>query len=247
LAFLVDCAPAYSASDDSKPANWAELRLPAPPGGIKAETQARRMLQDAGQIADKPLFEAYWRHFFSQITWYEMRDRLADGIRIDLKKQLKGRRGPAQQYLVREIALPMMRDIAGDAKYHPLVRYNALLLLGDLNDKEPDRAGQGATSLPEALPILLEYLDATRPVNDTNDALRVAALIGVKTHLERGGISDPQLREKCVKAVTALAAEKTPPPGRDPDVHAWIARAAQDVIGAMQPAAPVTAAVPRTR
>jgi hypothetical protein len=236
LALVLAALPATRADAlqaDQPPPNWKEFRPAEPEGGVnRAGIAARRMLRE-GQISDEKVFDAYWQHFLSEITWYKSREKLAD-IRLDLKKQLRGASGAPQQRLVRQIAFPLLRTIARDPDYDLLVRYNALLILGELNQKEPDARGQGAVSLPEALPVLLEFLDPRRPVNDAEDALRIAALVGVENHAERGRIADSRLREATVNRVKVLADQADCPEGRDPEVHAWIVRAARQTLASLQ-------------
>ena len=125
----------------------------------------------------------------------------------------------------------MMRTIIADDKFSPLARYNAVLVLGELNASEA-ASGKRAVALPEAVPALIELLDAKRAVDDANDALRVAALVSLIGHAERGGIADKKMRNDVTKRLQDLAAEEKPS-SRGEDVHKWIQRRAQTVLDAL--------------
>lgn len=236
---LATCASGVVAQEAAKrPANWKELQIAEPKGGYRAaKAQAEAMVR-SGPVADEQTFDAYWKWHFAQLTRYELRNKLP-AIRSLFKQKLKDRQGAAQARLVKEIALPMLTEIVEDAGYDTIVRYNALLMLGDLNQTEPNARGQGAVALAEALPTLLKFLDPKLPANDTNDTLRVAALIGVQGHAERGGVRDAQRRQQVQKLLQQIADETNPPVGRQPEVHEWITNLAKVVAKSMQPAGSV--------
>lgn len=245
LAALICCgrmalAAAPDPPADPKPATWNEMRLPEPEGGVRDETTARRMLQGEGTVTNPKLFDTYWRYFCSQITWYDRRVDLPK-LRIDLRNQLKGRSGPAQQRLVRQIVFPLMRDIARDEKFDWIVRYNAIMVLGELNQTEP-LPPKRAVGFAPTVPVLLEFLDPKRPVNDVNDALRIAALNALQEQAKRGGIADTATREKVVRLLQQISGDQPPASGRLPDVHEWIALRAQEALSTIQGAGPIAAA-----
>jgi hypothetical protein len=139
----------------------------------------------------------------------------------------------AHAYLANMVYTKMKGFIEGPC--HPAVRYNAMLTISLLNDVEPSRLGN-SKSVPEpmlsALPFIYEQF--TKPEN--NDAIRVAALLGLVRHLEwdnfRGPVGAPTpaiagpLRTQIVKTLLDLAGQTTPPDGRDPAGHEWMRRRA---------------------
>lgn len=219
--------------EDKKPADWKEYdpkKAPDPPGGVaRAKTEAQAMIR-AGQLSNREVFDSYWKWYFAQITKYQERHRL-DAYRTDLARQLRGRSGAPQQRLVRDIALPMTTEIAKDQGYAPIVRYNAVLILGDLNQVEPNNSGKGAVALPEALKPILEFLDTKRPADGgVNDALRLAAIVGVQNHIERGGIPDPAMRRQATKLLEQIANDDTALKTRGSEVHDWMKTRAQEAL-----------------
>ena len=91
-----------------------------------------------------------------------------------------------------------------------------------------ERSGADA----HALPFIYEQFN--KPEN--NDAIRVAALLGLVRHLEwdnfRGPVGGPTpaiagpLRTQIIKTLLDLASQTTPPEGRDPAGHEWMRRRA---------------------
>jgi hypothetical protein len=107
--------------------------------------------------------------------------------------------------------------------------------LGDLNQKEPDPQGRGAIALPEALPILIEFLDPKRPADGgVNDALRLAAIVGIQNHIDRGGIQDGNLRKRAVTLLQQLAKNEPGAAERSPDVANWLQRRAQETLDKLE-------------
>ncbi|MGD9646696.1 MAG: HEAT repeat domain-containing protein [Pirellulales bacterium] len=231
---MVDCSCGQEGArpDDKKPADWLEVTVNPDYVSPRSRTEAYRMLSQ-GTMTDQTTFDNYWKGYFAQLTHWSNRDSLGD-LRIKgFKLLLRNKNNAVQRHLVRELALPILTKIAQTSRFSPLVRYNAVLMLGDLNEVEPDSTGRGSKSLPAALPILAEFLDTKKyPINDTNDALRVAALVGIEGHLERGGLSEDQI--KLVRpALEALARQEQPPQGRDPEVHGFMQARAQGVVSAL--------------
>jgi len=135
---------------------------------------------------------------------------------------------------VNELLLSAMKVFAAprDGKqYHPAVRYNAMLIIGDLNLNEAVRLGTNKRPpepLLKALPVLLEQYEDARQM----DAIRVAALLGIRRHAEA---SLPEATQKLVlRQVLPLLDQKEPPEGRSEDGHRWMQRLALDIVGAMQ-------------
>jgi hypothetical protein len=96
-----------------------------------------------------------------------------------------------------DMVLDYMSKLA-KGNYHPAVRYNAMLMIGDLNAVE----GYSSTPLTKTLPILLSAL------NDDNqiEPVKVAALIGILRHVS-AGVNDAQIKNQIFTAMSRLAGE----------------------------------------
>jgi hypothetical protein len=222
-----------AASDDKKPADWFEVPADAAAMAPRFKTETMGMLRD-GTLTNAAVFDAYWKAYFAQLTHWSKRESLSEMRLKNFKDVLRNKNNDAQKHLVTDLALPTLKKIVQNRKFSPLVRYNALLMLGDLNDTEPDSRGLGAKALPAALPVLAEFLDVKKyPVGDTNDALRVAALVGIQGHVDRGGLAEDQV--KLIRpALEALAKQQKAPRGRDPEVHGFMQARAQSVFSALE-------------
>jgi hypothetical protein len=115
-----------------------------------------------------------------------------------------------------ELVMEVLGKKSKNPKYHPFFRYNAMLTIGELNTVE----GSSPTPLPQALPVLLEALDDAQQL----DAVKIAALAGIKRHVG-AGVKDPNI----AKAALKLAAVT------DGDVgKAWMRAQAIELLGYLQ-------------
>jgi hypothetical protein len=120
---------------------------------------------------------------------------------------------------------------AGD--YHPAVRYNATLILGQLDQSLPGGAGAappkpvaGATN---ALTALLQ-LDEVKGVPVTS-AVKIAALVGLERQTRLG--VDPQFTDKLANAALAIAQRESPPDDINAEVNNWMRSSAARVLANM--------------
>lgn len=163
-------------------------------------------------------------------------------LRTDIQKFARTARGAPRTFLVQKIMLPNLDKIAR-GNYHPAARYNAVLIIGSLNEEEP--ASQGNVRKPPrpldaALPILLTALEDPK----ATDAVTVAALIGVFRHadLDRelrdagmpGAYAIPEdVRTRIFEVAHKIASDKTVRPSRSPEGQAWIRRRALEVCASV--------------
>ena len=122
--------------------------------------------------------------------------------------------------------------------YHPAVRYNAMLIIGDLNQRELVVSG-GAKLLPVAWHEKLEFIVGEVISPDQIDAVRVAGLIGIKRHVELDSLSSggssipegmkPELASRLLQIVVAEC-----PSDRSPDGHAWMQRQAIQILALLK-------------
>ncbi len=130
-----------------------------------------------------------------------------------------------REYLV-EQALFFARGMAR-LNFHPAVRYNAVLMLGGL-DQQSATATAPAVPLVKATQELLELIEQEQfnkiPVPES---VKLGALIGLERH-SRLGI-DPSLKERTTKAMLKVAGSETPE-DVDSNVHDWLRRTAAQVL-----------------
>ena len=128
------------------------------------------------------------------------------------------------QYLVTELP-----KIINEDKQAMHLRYNAMLLLGDLNAQEAPPTGlTQPTPLPAALNLLLAaYQNDQLPI-----ALKVGALIGLQRHAALG-IADKGNSDALRAAMLKTYTEAQPPANVSAGAHAWIKIRAVEILGAL--------------
>lgn len=137
-----------------------------------------------------------------------------------------------------QLTFRSMKDIV-TKNYHPAVRYNAMLIVGDLNSQEP--VFTGSTSVPLPYGPALEFMMAQLRDPKQIDAVRVAALIGILRHADMNAYSQQQypatVRQDLIKQMLPLVTDKKVPAERSEEGHAWLRGRAIEVVGALgQPA-----------
>ncbi len=147
-----------------------------------------------------------------------------------LLRTLRSSKVPAAQKQITELTFKAMHRIAR-GNYHPAVRYNAVLILGDL-DRKVAGSGSGATPpvpLADATQSLLEILGSDRfegvPVPAS---LKLGALVGLERHA-RFGI-DQEDAEKLTRLALNLVAQEKPFEDVTLEVHHWMKCQAAGVL-----------------
>ncbi len=112
--------------------------------------------------------------------------------------------------------------------FHPAVRYNAVLLLGEL-DQELATATTPPVPLPAATTELLELVEQSE-VNGVPvpESVKLGALIGLERHARYR--IDPQLKDRLTKSMLAVLADREAPEDVDSDVHDWLLTVAAQVL-----------------
>jgi hypothetical protein len=108
-------------------------------------------------------------------------------------------------------------------QYHPAVRYNAALIIGQL-DAQP-----GAKSLPAATELLLTFLENEQFNNvPVPTAVKVAALVSLQRHVRLG--VDPPIADRITKATLAVANREELPEDVSAKAYGWVRRQAAKVL-----------------
>lgn len=191
----------------------------------------RDMLRD-GTIRDGAAFDQVVTFKLSQLTREENLfdlPKLRRQLRYDLS--LAGR-APDRSAHDRIVALAMehLPSIVDDRAYHAGTRFNALLLLGELNSVEerPFAPAAPAVPLADALPLLVAWLESAAE-GESRDFLPLGALLGILRHAQQG-IADEPLRQRGLQAAVALAGQSQPPEQRSAVGHDWLRRRALHVV-----------------
>lgn len=219
-------------------ATGASAQQPAPtfPYDSQANRPGKLILQNAVKSQELPTGQNLKKmedfivlYSLPQLTLAVNLKRLPetrDLIRRDLYNPKVGA-GPAIN-LFNEKAMATLTKMLNPAyKHKPVVRYNVVILIGELDQVVGKKGTRKAVPYTPALAMLTKW---TRHAK-VDDFLKVAALRGVLRHAE-AGIRNNQEAGKVQVEMLALLGEKVPT-GRSPKVHAWMRRRAADVLGAM--------------
>lgn len=175
-------------------------------------------------------FDQYFRDLlFRRWTYPQYLKIICDDRELILRFLELSKSEPARERLHGLITSNMPKIATGN--FHPALRYNAMLLLGQLNSKEAVKFTPKSPAVPliEILPGLVEEV-----VNENQiDAVRVAALIGIQRHAE-GNLPAGAKQEVINRLLPILA--QAAPQNRTPEAHAWIQRRVVNILGAMESA-----------
>lgn len=173
--------------------------------------------------------QTYYRKWVLPSWTQEENYYLLPKYRNDLRNELRTGRAGQPHTDALALLLGAMQRLSSE-NFHPAVRYNAMLAIGDMNDEEPVGINGVPTPLADAVPIMIAALTDEKQI----DAVKVAALVGLVRHA-RLGIADQQLvAQRLVPALVKLAAEKTPPGTRSADGHDWMRCMAIDLLGLLR-------------
>jgi hypothetical protein len=198
------------------------VQRPYDEGLKKSRLKVNQILRRGFGSGDQQLFDDYYRkHALAAWTLPENYTELP-ALRKKLRNDLTITRGRPVHDRLNNLALDFLGGMAKD-DCHPSVRYNAMLMIGDLNVRPPAR-GESPVALPAAFPVLMEALQN----KDQIDAVRVAAMLGI-IRRARLGISDSDDRRQVTAAMLALATSQGVPK-RSPTGHAWFRCRAIEVL-----------------
>ncbi len=143
---------------------------------------------------------------------------------------------PVRKHLTEELTIPYFSKIAADGGYHPAVRLNAILIIGDLNRREGSRNIEPALPMETALKILVNAANTA----DTPNYLKIGALSGILRHATIDGqmqspAMDNALRQQCVDLAVSLIDSTAPTESNSlSDEQYWIRRQAVQILGAFR-------------
>ncbi len=211
--------------DDSAPAASPPSHLQDP---IKAELKNKR--SDVGRIlragrfsgSEQALFDDYYTgYFLARWTSYTDPDNTArlKSFRSELGISLKQSGTGGRQSEVHDHLTALVLDYLGkraSENYHPTFRYNAILMIGDLNAREAPRPSDLPVPLPAARDLLLQNVaDEKQP-----ELLRVGALVGLVRHAKIGIPGSDARQDVADAMLTILKSER--PAGTSAVGHAWM-------------------------
>ncbi len=162
-------------------------------------------------------------------------------LREDLMKELRSAKVPqATQHAIGLIFNKMRTFTQTKENYHPAVRYNAMMVLADMNAIERGSRGADgrAAAYPDPLPAAFDVLLAEYKSPDQIDAVRVAALVGIDRHLKLDLVRPADRRiagakKQLVFDEMLALLNAGPPAGRSAEGHTWMKRRAIDILAVL--------------
>ena len=194
--------------------------------------------------AKKILDDWYKGYWFRSMTHEINRGKLPDFRTQLIDRDIRtAKNRPAVQHLF-GLTLQYMKGYAQSTqlKCHPAVRYNAMLILGDLNEVERgarnEATGGPAAQYPDPLPAALDIMVAEYNSPTQIDAVRVAAMVGILRHAKLDWARPAERRITTAKRREILDAmlallNAAPPAGRTPEGHVWMQRRGIEIASAL--------------
>ena len=206
------------------------------------EDQVRRIINGSTLTGSELVFDGYFTSYvFPQ--WTQTTEANLNTLPKERDKFVKNSlelsaKNPAAHARLIDLTLREQAKIAQDAEFHPAVRYNAILLVGLLNEVEPNR-GSGVKQMPEPYVRALSTLTEELKKPGNNEAVRIGALLGVSRHLEWDNSKAPMspakmqaaVRDDIISELTNIVNTKLPPAGRSAEGQTWLRRRALEALG----------------
>ncbi len=204
-----------------------------------------KMTKGALPLSDptnKRKFDAYFnKYIFARMTDPSLAGQYAAMRRKFFRDSIVRARPDVHAYIV-GLTLRYMTSVAQSKRllFSPASRYNAMLIIGLLNEQEATGIGSKRQPPKPYLSALDTMLKEFRNPQQI-DEVRVACLVGIHRHAlldaalamsGQGRLSRDRTRDLLTE-MQGLAAAATPPPGRTLEGHNWMRRRAIDVIGAL--------------
>ncbi len=144
---------------------------------------------------------------------------------------------PATQKYLHQQALDFAKRVAAGREYHPSVRYNALLILGKLDDKYP-AGGQAPVPSATATDLLCALTSASIKNPRSPNYLLVGALLGLERHAKYyEQLPNEQKKNLMVTLYNVLTVDKLEG-DFTPEVREWVFTRTASAIANMQTPGP---------
>ena len=164
-----------------------------------------------------------------KVTKYPLRD-LEKQRELLLRDLRNSKQGAHREYL-KNLLLDLMPKIAS-GNYHPAVRFNAMLIVGELNEREAILVG-AERSPAEPLATALPHLYGELNKKDQIDVVRVACLAGLRRHSELARVPGrdmkPEETRKIAESVFPFVSAETSEE-RSKEVYHWMQRRAIEIL-----------------
>jgi hypothetical protein len=156
--------------------------------------------------------------------------------RYDLfKKWLWATNNAQLQQDLTNMAYAKMGPIVVDSGYHPAVRYNAILVIGMLDEQYANAPGQTPKPLAKATKALTGVVAAATsddPKMSTrfSPPIVLGAIIGLERHAQLKASLAPEAVAAMTAALVKLVTHDAPIQGMEPEAYAWLRLRAAETL-----------------
>jgi hypothetical protein len=186
---------------------------------------------DQNTITNQQLLTGWYQNYhFALMTQASMGD--IDLQRLEFIKELTMicTDNSIHSHVVDQIAIPQMTAFLQE-NYHPVVKYNAMLIIGQLNSQVV-LTNEGRT-VPVPLPAALTFMVNAIQSGTETDAILLASWIGVLRHVRLNRLNQNIAGSDIVTIAgeaMKLLNQATPPANRSAAGHVWLQRRVIDVL-----------------
>ncbi len=205
----------------------------------------------AAYTRDKAEFDAYFqKYFFPAMTRSSPSDLAELGkLRVDLfKKFLWGTNNTDLQKDLTDMAFNAMGKIVigqGEPPYHPAVRYNAVLVVGLLDEQYGVDSGGNSRPPrphPKATKALTTIVDRAATGNQFPPPVILGAIIGLERHSKYRDALAPGSADAMTAALLKLIKHDKPIQEMDPAAYTWLRLRAASALAQLGTLGPNNAA-----
>ncbi len=196
---------------------------------VKAGDRESRRLLTSGALdaAARGKLDAYYKGYaFPRWTVVAQLGNI-EAWRNEYRRELKGVKSGAKYDLLMQYGLDFANRVTQTPGYHPATVFNAILMVGEMNESE-----EGAN--PKPLPKGLEFLTKIFQNDASTDAMRIASLVGLKRHAAAGianANAKDVIQKKCLEISQTPVAEDSAADGKN-----WLRVQAIQMLAAMKDA-----------
>jgi len=186
----------------------------------------QRCLKDPAEYAaNKEKFEEFFsKYYFPKMT-RPSPDALAelgkDRYELFTRYLWPTTNADLQKHLT-ELARVAMEKIIANPAYHPAVRYNAVLIMGMLDEQYAIENRRPPKPLPRGTKVLTVIVERASDGNQFPPPVVLGALVGLERHAQYRDSLDPAAVEAMTAALVKLLNHEQPIQDMDSEVYSWL-------------------------
>lgn len=186
----------------------------------------QRCLKDPAEYAaNKDKFEEFFtKYFFPKMT-RPSPDALAelgkDRYELFTRHLWVTTNEDLQKHLT-ELARVAMEKMIANPAYHPAVRYNAVLIMGLLDEQYAIENRRPPKPLPRGTKVLTVIVERATEGNQFPPPVVLGALVGLERHAQYRNSLDPAAVSAMTAALVKLVNQEEPIQDTDSEVYSWL-------------------------